>query len=84
MANVGVPGWSVELTLQNLWIKDVAITTGLVSATTTPMLLKLVVQGKLTPEKFVTHRFTFDHIMEAYETFGHAAETKALKVIITP
>jgi len=84
LANVGVHGKSVELRLQDLWIKDIDITTGLVSATTTPMLLKLVVQGKLTPEKFVTHRFTFDHIMEAYETFGHAAETKALKVIITP
>ena len=57
VANVGVHGKSVELKLQDLWIKDIAITTGLVSATTTPMLLKLVAQGKLTPEKFVSHRF---------------------------
>jgi len=83
VANVGVHGTSVELKLQDLWIKDVAITTGLVSATTTPMLLKLVAQGKLTPEKFVSHRFTFDTIMDAYDTFGRAAETKALKVVIT-
>jgi alcohol dehydrogenase len=83
VANIGVHGKSVELKLQDLWIKDVAITTGLVSATTTPMLLKLVAQGKLTPEKFVSHRFTFDSIMEAYDTFGRAAETKALKVGIT-
>ena len=83
VANVGVHGRSVELKLQDLWIKDVAITTGLVSATTTPMLLKLVAQGKLKPEKFVSHRFTFDSIMEAYDTFGRAAETKALKVAIT-
>jgi alcohol dehydrogenase len=47
------------------------------------MLLKLVGQGRLTPEKFVSHRFTFDSIMEAYDTFGRAAETKALKVAIT-
>ena len=60
VANVGVHGKSVELKLQDLWIKDVAITTGLVSATTTPMLLKLVAQGKLAPEKFVSHRFAFD------------------------
>ena len=58
VANVGVHGKSVELKLQDLWIKDIAITTGLVSATTTPMLLKLVAQGKLTPEKFVSHRFS--------------------------
>ena len=83
VANVGVHGKSVELKLQDLWIKDIAITTGLVSATTTPMLLKLVAQGKLTPEKFVSHRFTFDSIMEAYDTFDRAAQTKALKVAIT-
>jgi len=78
-----VHGKSVELKLQDLWIKDVAITTGLVSATTTSMLLRLVAQGKLAPEKFVSHRFTFDNIMEAYDAFGRAAETKALKVAIS-
>ena len=83
VANVGVHGAPVQLPLQDLWIKDVAITTGLVSATTTPMLLRLVAQDKLTPEKFVSHRFTFASVMEAYDTFGRAAETKALKVAIT-
>ena len=53
------------------------------SATTTPMLLKLVAQGKLTPEKFVSHRFMFEVILDSYDTFGRAAETKALKVAIT-
>jgi alcohol dehydrogenase len=83
VANVGVHGESVELRLQDLWIKDIAITTGLVSATTTPMLLKLVAQGRLAPERFVSHRFTFDSVMDSYDTFGRAAETKALKVLIT-
>lgn len=83
VANVGVHGKSVELDLQDLWIKDVSITTGLVSATTTPMLLKLVAQGKLSPEKFVTHRFGLDEMMDAYDTFGRAAETKAMKVAIS-
>jgi alcohol dehydrogenase len=83
VANVGVHGKSVELKLQDLWIKDVAITTGLVSTTTTHMLLKLVAQGKLTPERFVSHRFTFETIIDAYDTFARAAETKALKVVIT-
>jgi alcohol dehydrogenase len=83
VANVGVHGKSVELKLQELWIKDIAITTGLVSATSTPMLLRMVTQGKLMPENFVSHRFTFDNIIDAYDTFGRAAETKALKVIIT-
>jgi len=83
VANVGVHGTSVELDLQDLWIKDVSITTGLVSATTTPMLLKLVAQGKLAPEKFVTHRFTLDQMIDAYDTFGRAAQTKAMKVAIS-
>lgn len=83
VANVGVHGKSVELKLQDLWIKDVSITTGLVSATTTPMLLKLVAQGRLSPEKFVSHRFGLDDMIDAYDTFGRAAETKALKVAIT-
>jgi alcohol dehydrogenase len=83
VANVGVHGGPVELALQDLWIKDVAITTGLVSATTTPMLLKLVAQGKLSPERFVSHRFALDEMMDAYDTFGRAAETKALKVAIS-
>ncbi len=83
VANVGVHGASVELKLQDLWINDVSITTGLVSATTTGMLLKLVAQGKLAPERFVTHRFKLDEMMDAYDTFGRAAETKAMKVAIS-
>jgi alcohol dehydrogenase len=83
VANVGVHGESVELALQDLWIKDIAITMGLVSATTTPMLLKLVAQGNLTPEEFVSHRFQLDDMIDAYDTFGRAAETKALKVAIS-
>jgi len=83
VANVGVHGTSVELKLQDLWIKDVAITTGLVSGVTTPMLLKLVAQGRLTPQQFVSHRFPFDAILDAYDTFSRAAETKALKVVLT-
>jgi alcohol dehydrogenase len=83
VANVGVHGRSVELRLQDLWIKDVAITTGLVSATSTAMLLRLVSQGRLTPEVFVSHRFTFDTMLDAYDTFAEATQTKALKVAIT-
>jgi alcohol dehydrogenase len=83
VANVGVHGAPVELQLQDLWIKDVAITTGLVSATTTPMLLKLVEQHKLPAERFATHDFRLDQMLDAYDTFSRAAETKALKVVIS-
>lgn len=83
VANVGVHGKSVELHLESLWIQNVTISTGLVNANTTPMLLKLVASKKIKAEKLVTHRFTFDQIIDAYDTFTRAAETKALKVVIT-
>jgi alcohol dehydrogenase len=82
VANVGVHGAPVELALQDLWIMDLAITTGLVSTSTTPMLLKLVAQHKLAAERFGTHHFALDAMLDAYDTFGRAAETKALKVVI--
>ena len=47
------------------------------------MLLKLVAQQKLPVEKFVTHRFALDEMLTAYDTFGNAAETRALKVLIS-
>jgi alcohol dehydrogenase len=83
IANAGVHGTSVDLALQDLWIMDLTITTGLVSASTTPMLLKLVAQHKLAAEKFATHHFPLEDIIDAYDTFGRAAETKALKVVLS-
>ncbi len=82
VANVGVHGAPVELALQDLWISDISITMGLVSTSTTPMLLKLVAQHKLAAERFGTHPFSIDEVLDAYDTFGRAAETKALKVVI--
>ena len=82
-ANVGVHGKPVELHLENLWIQNINISMGLVNTNTTPMLLKLVAQGKIRAEKFATHHFGFDRFLDAYDTFSRAAETKALKVIIT-
>ena len=79
VANVGVHGAPVELPLQDLWIQDLSITMGLVSTSTTPMLLKTVQSKKLQPEQLITHRFTFDQFPEAYEVFGSAAREQALK-----
>ncbi|MDJ0376842.1 zinc-dependent alcohol dehydrogenase family protein [Cryobacterium sp. PH31-L1] len=83
VANVGVHGKAVDLHLENLWIQNINISMGLVNANTTKMLLKLVASKKLAAEKLVTHHFSFDQFLEAYDTFGRAAETKALKVIIS-
>lgn len=83
IANVGVHGSPVELQMQDLWIEDLTITTGLVSTSTIPMLLKLVEQNKIEPTHFISHRFTFDQLDEAWECFSNAASTKALKVYIS-
>jgi alcohol dehydrogenase len=82
LANVGVHGKPVELHLEQLWIRNVKISTGLVSTSTTPMLLKTVESGKIQPQQLVTHRFPLDQIMQAYEVFRNAAKEKAMKVIL--
>lgn len=83
IANVGVHGKSVDFQIQKLWIQNITLTTGLVNTNTTPMLLKNVESKRLQPEKLITHRFTFDQVIEAYEVFGNAAKEKALKVVIS-
>jgi alcohol dehydrogenase len=82
VANVGVHGHPATLHLEKLWIRDVMITTGLVDTFTTPKLLKLIASGRLDPTVFATHRFSLGETMDAYDVFGAAAETNALKVVL--
>ena len=41
------------------------------------MLLNTVRSRKIEPERLIIHHFTLDRILDAYETFGNAAETQA-------
>ncbi len=82
VANIGVHGRPVELPLNELWIQNINISMGLVSTNTLGMLLKLVSGHQLPADKFVTHEFSFDHMIDAYDVFGHAADHDALKVLI--
>jgi alcohol dehydrogenase len=82
IANIGVHGVPVALHLERLWDRNIAITTRLVDTASTPMLLKVLKAGKIDPKLLITHRFKLSAIEEAYATFGNAAETKALKVIL--
>ena len=82
IANIGVHGKMVELHLEKLWSQNIAITTRLVDTVSTPMLLKTVVAGTIDPLRLITHRFKFQDMLGAYDTFSRAAETGALKVII--
>jgi len=82
IANVGVHGAKVDLHLERLWSRNITITTRLVDTVTTPMLLKTVQSRKIDPKQLITHRFKLDQILDAYDTFGRAASTHALKVIV--
>ncbi len=82
IANIGVHGQKVALHLERLWDRNISITTRLVDTATIPMLFKTVASHKIDPKRLITHRFRLDNILDAYDTFGNAAKTKALKVII--
>jgi len=83
VANIGVHGKPATLHLEELWIKDVTITTGLVDTFTIPTLLDLIAAGRIDPGAFTSHRFALDDAMKAYDTFARAAETNAMKVLMT-
>ncbi|WP_225829917.1 zinc-dependent alcohol dehydrogenase family protein [Streptomyces sp. NK08204] len=82
VANIGVHGRPATLHLEELWIKDVTITTGLVDTYSTPTLLRMTVAGRLPTGQLVTHTFPLEHMEEAYEVFSKAGETGALKVVL--
>ena len=82
VANVGVHGSPVTLHLEELWIKDVTITTGLVDTFSTPTLLRLIEAGLINPSPLVTHHFPMSEFMKAYDVFARAGETGALKVVL--
>ena len=83
VANVGVHGKPATLHLEDLWIRNVTITTGLVDTYSTPTLLTMVGAGRLDVSAMVTHRFSFDEFMTAYDVFADAAGTGALKVAVS-
>ncbi len=82
VANIGVHGTKVDLHLEQLWDRNITITTRLVDTVSTAMLLKTLRSRKLDPKFLITHRFKLDRILEAYETFANAADSRALKVLI--
>lgn len=83
VANVGVHGTAVDFPIHEQWINNITITTGLVNAVTTEALLADIESGAIAPEKFTTHRFALDEIMEAYDVFTNAVDHDALKVVLT-
>jgi alcohol dehydrogenase len=83
VANIGVHGKPATLHLESLWIRDITITTGLVDTYSTPTLLRLVAARQIDAARFVTHHFALDDIVHAYDVFTSAADTGAIKVVMT-
>ena len=83
VANIGVHGEPATLHLEELWSKDVTITTGLVDTSSIPTLLRLLRGQQLDASRFVTHHFDLDEVEAAYDVFARAADTGALKVVLS-
>ena len=83
IANIGVHGKAAALHLEDEWMKDITITTGLVDTSSIPILMHLVTTGQIDAKRFVTHHFSLDQFDEAYDVFTRAADTSALKVVLS-
>lgn len=83
IANIGVHGEAATLHLDELWARDITITTGLVDTSSIPTLMQLVTTGQIDAKRFITHHFDLDDIDEAYDVFARAADTGALKVVLS-
>jgi alcohol dehydrogenase len=83
VANIGVHGKPATLHLEDLWIRNLTITTGLVDTSSTPTLLGMLGAGQIDVSHMITHRFSFDDFLAAYDVFAEPARTGALKVLIS-
>jgi len=83
IASVGVYGKPATLHLEDQWIRDITITTGLVDTYSTPTLLRLLSNHQIDAGRFITHHFALDDFPTAYPVFADAADTGALKVVLT-
>jgi alcohol dehydrogenase len=84
IANIGVHGKPAMLHLETLWTRDVTITTGLVDTHSTPTLSRLLATRQLDAARFATHHFDLGQMVDAYEVFANAAQSGALKVVLSP
>ncbi|MCL2552322.1 MAG: alcohol dehydrogenase catalytic domain-containing protein [Actinomycetia bacterium] len=82
VANVGVHGGPATLHLEDLWIRNLTLTTGLVDTFSTPTLLGMLTDRRLPAGALVTHTFELGQMEAAYDVFSRAADTGALKVVL--
>ena len=80
---IGVFEAPIEVKMNELWIKNINISMGLVQANHLPMLIDLIQKGKINMKFLQTHRKPLNDIMEGYDVFGNKKDN-CLKWVVTP
>ncbi|MGI6406760.1 MAG: alcohol dehydrogenase [Syntrophaceticus sp.] len=80
---LGVYEQPQELKMNELWIKNINISMGLVNANRIPELIRLIQLGKIDTKFLYTHRKPLNDILEGYDIFG-GKKDNVLKWIVTP
>jgi alcohol dehydrogenase len=82
IVNVNVPASRVDPLLERLWSHAVSSTAPQAETVSNPMRIKTEQDDRIGAKQLTAHRFRLDQILQAYEAFGSAADTMAMKVII--
>lgn len=83
IAILGVHGKSVTLHLEHMWRRNFTMTAGLVHTTSIPMLMSVVQSQQIQPKKLISHHLGLSEVCHGYDVFSHAAQHRALKVLMT-
>ena len=83
VANIGVHGEAATLHLEDLWSRNVTITTGLVDTYSTPTLLELVRTQQLDATRLVTHHFPARRDDGRLRRLRRRRHDRRLKVVLT-
>ena len=80
---IGVFSAPQEVRINDIWIKNLNISTGLVPTDSIPKIIDLISRGKLDLKFLISHRKPLNDILEGYEVFGEKKDN-CLKWIATP
>ena len=72
-----------QLPLPDLYGKNLTFKTGGVDANACDEILRLIAEGRLDTTCLITHRFTLDQVMEAYDIFENKKE-HVMKIAVKP
>ena len=80
---IGVFEHAVQLKMEELWIKNINVSMGLVDCNRIPQLIDLIAKGKINMKFLQTHVKPLNDIMEGYDVFGNKKDN-CLKWLVKP